>query len=180
MQDKPGSDTGMSRRAAILGVLTWTLAGCSGLAHANKTTAGAVPRQEIKMIVIEEARRIGVPVPLALAMAHAESSFNAGAESHKGARGVMQIMPATARGEYGLSPDLLWEPRINVRVGLHFMKRLLRRYRGRIDLALSYYNGGSAVGDFPNARVIPATARYVARVQQLQLRYGEELGRELS
>ncbi len=132
------------------------------------------------MIVVEEARRMGVPVSLALAVAHAESNFDAGAKSHKGARGVMQIMPATARGEYGLSPDLLWEPRINVRVGLHFLKRLLYRYRGRVDLALSYYNGGSAVGRLPNARVIPATAKYVARVQRLRTRYDRKLGRELT
>jgi len=180
MHNKAGGDTGIGRRVAVLGLLAWALAGCSGLAHANKASARAVPRQEAKAIVIEEARRMGVPVSLALAVAHAESNFNAGAESHKGARGVMQIMPATARGEYGLSPDLLWEPRINVRVGLHFLKRLLRRYRGRIDLALSYYNGGSAVGDLPHARVIPATVKYVARVQRLQKRYGAQLEKELS
>ena len=90
--------------------------------------------------------------------------------SHKGARGVMQIMPATARGEYGIAPERLWDPRTNVRLGLHFLKRLQYRY-GRTDLALSHYNGGSVAGRPPNARPLPATRSYVAKVQRLQQMY---------
>ncbi len=85
----------------------------------------------------------------------------------------MQIMPATARDEYGIAPEQLWEPRINIRLGLHFLKRLLVRYKGRMDLALSYYNGGSRVGDLPNARVIPATRSYVRKVMRLQRNYSK-------
>ena len=86
-----------------------------------------------------------------------KSNFDAGAESNVGARGVMQIMPATAASEYAIHPDLLWDARINIRLGIHFLDRLLKRYHGRTDLALSFYNGGSRVGNLPNARVIPAT-----------------------
>ena len=110
-------------------------------------------------------------VSLALAVAQAESDFDPLIESHKGARGVMQIMPATAMGEYGIHPDMLWNPRVNIRLGLHFLKRLIARYRGRTDLALSYYNGGSAVGDLPKARVMPATYDYVRKVRSLQREY---------
>ena len=162
----------LSRRDVLLLSLgACGLVGCAPGALARRN----YQRGEIQGLVVEEADRMGVSRSLALAVAHAESNFDAAAESHKGARGVMQIMPATARGEYGLDPDLLWDPRINVRVGLHFLKRLLHRYRGRVDLALSYYNGGSAVGRLPNARVIPATAKYVAKVQRLQLYYRERL-----
>ena len=150
-------------------------AGCAADGYADQMHA-ARPH-EIRQVVVEEAVRMRVPVSLALAVAHAESSFDAGAESSKGARGVMQVMPATAKYEYGIDPDLLWNPRINIRVGLHFLRRLLDRYRGRIDLALSYYNGGSAVGTLPHARVIPATARYVARVRRLQAHYRHRLRR---
>jgi soluble lytic murein transglycosylase-like protein len=80
-------------------------------------------------------------------------------------------MPNTALGEYGIHPDRLWEPRINIRLGLHFLKRLIRRYRGRVDLALSYYNGGAAVGVWPRARVIPATHRYLNKVERFRLDY---------
>ena len=132
-------------------------------------------RAEIKQIIREEARRMRVAESLALAVAHAESHFDARAVSSKGARGVMQIMPATARSEYGIPAHMLWNPRLNIRIGLHFLKRLIIRYRGRVDLALSYYNGGSAVGRHPTARVIPATARYVAKVQRLQTKYRARL-----
>ena len=83
----------------------------------------------------------------------------------------MQIMPATAIEEYGIHPDMLWDPRVNIRLGLHFLGRLIGRYRGRTDLALSYYNGGSAVGDLPTARVMSATYAYVRRVKSLQREY---------
>lgn len=147
------------------------------MATAGSTTGSraASSRDSVRELVVAEALQLGVPVALALAVAHAESNFNPRAESHKGARGVMQVMPATAIGEYGIHPDQLWDARINVRLGIHFLRRLLTRYRGHVDLALSYYNGGSAVGDLPHARVIPATQVYVARVKTLHRRYRSEL-----
>ena len=161
---------GMTRLGVVIAFLGFALAA------AAEAKAGAAARPEtdraaIESLVKREAVRMGVPIPLALAVAHAESYFNAGAESDKGARGVMQIMPATSTGEYGIHPDRLWEPRINVRLGLHFLDRLIRRYGGRVDLALSHYNGGSAVGEPPHARVIPATAGYVRRVLELRRDY---------
>jgi len=132
-------------------------------------------RAAVINLIRQEARNMGVSVPLALAVAHAESYFNPRAESHVGARGVMQIMPPTSRSEYGIHPDLLWDARINIRLGLHFLRRLLDRYQGRVDLALSYYNGGSRVGDLPNARVIPATRKYVRKVLRLRREYRAKL-----
>ena len=151
------------------------LVGCAAPVTAYNPPPGATTRDAIKRMVAREARNMGVPVPLALAVAHAESSFNARAQSHKGARGVMQIMPATARGEYGIAADQLWDPRINIRLGLHFLGRLIDRYGGRTDLALSYYNGGSAVGRPGSARVIPATRSYVLKVQRLRNQYRQQL-----
>jgi soluble lytic murein transglycosylase-like protein len=155
----------------IIGLFGFGLGACAAPAEA------VVPgdRSGIKRLVADEAMRLGVPVSLALAVAHAESNFDGRAHSRAGARGVMQVMPRTAWTEYGIEPRLLWNPRINVRLGLHFLGRLLRRYRGRVDLALSYYNGGSAVGDLPHARVIPATAAYVKRVRRLQRHYQRQL-----
>jgi soluble lytic murein transglycosylase-like protein len=150
------------------------LVGCAGPGNAVNQ---APNRVSVKQMVIREARNMGIPPSLALAVAHAESNFNARARSHKGARGVMQIMPATARGEYGVHPDRLWNPRVNIRLGLHFLGRLIQRYDGRTDLALSYYNGGSAVGRPGRARVIPATRSYVRKVQQLRRQYRQQLRR---
>ncbi|MEE8085093.1 MAG: lytic transglycosylase domain-containing protein [Alphaproteobacteria bacterium] len=157
---------------APLAVVAVLAGACAGDGNAYQNFGGRGTHSwEIRALVVEEAARMRVSPSLALAVAHAESNFDPRARSHAGARGVMQIMPATARFEYGIEPALLWNPRINVRLGLHFLRRLLNRYRGRVDLALSYYNGGSAVGDLPNARVIPATRSYVTRVERLRVHY---------
>ena len=165
-----GSVEMKTRRAVILICLaSIALSGCARAAIGRPDSTPG--KAAVKRIVLDEAGNMGVPPALALAVAHAESGFDPNALSHKGARGVMQIMPATAKGEYGIHPDALWDARLNVRVGLHFLNRLIRRYRGRTDLALSYYNGGSRVGRWPNARIIPATRPYVDRVLSLQSRY---------
>lgn len=157
---------------APLAVVAVLAGACAGDGNAYQNFGGRGTHSwEIRALVVEEAARMRIAPSLALAVAHAESNFDPRARSHAGARGVMQIMPATARYEYGIKPALLWNPRINVRLGLHFLRRLLNRYRGRVDLALSYYNGGSAVGDLPNARVIPATRSYVTRVERLRVHY---------
>jgi len=140
-------------------------------------SAGPVPaetgtdRAEVLRTVVEEALRSDrVPPSLALAVAEAESNFDADAESPAGARGVMQIMPATGRGEFGVEPDALWQPRLNVQIGIAFLDRLIDRYGERWDLALSHYNGGSRVGYGAAARVIPATRGYVDKVLRLERR----------
>lgn len=165
----------MTRR--VLGVLAaaFLATGCSS----SVVTAHHTPqnRADVKKLVAREAVRMNMPISLALAVAHVESNFNPRAKSHKGARGVMQIMPATARGEYGIQAHQLWNPRINVRLGLHFLRRLIDRYDGRIDLALSYYNGGSAVDRYGSHRpqVIPYTRQYVSKVKRLQRHYQRQL-----
>lgn len=167
----------MTRRRLIMGAAAAIVVAPFTAAEASHRTTTKRERAAIKRLVAQEARRYGLPVSLALAVAHVESNFNPRALSHAGARGVMQIMPATGRGEYGVDPDSLWDPQLNVRIGLHFLRRLIARYKGRVDLALSYYNGGSAVGDWPNARVIPATRGYVKKVRKLEAKYRREFWR---
>ncbi len=137
-------------------------------------------RRAVQTIIIEEAQRMKFPPALALAVAKVESDFVATVESHKGARGVMQIMPATALEEYAIEPELLWQPRVNIRLGIHFLKRLMVQYKGRTDLALSYYNGGSKVGKLPFARVLPYTRAYVNKVRYWQRRFRIEDWRRLA
>ncbi len=158
----------IDRRRIVLGLAVSLFT--SGCATARPAAAPHRGRAHIMSMVVREANDLGVAPSLALAVAHAESNFDPRALSHKGARGVLQIMPATARGEYGIAPEHLWDPRTNIRLGLHFLRRLQHRY-GRTDLALSHYNGGSVIGRPPNARVLPATRAYVARVERLQQMY---------
>ena len=156
--------------AVVVGLLVGSNGG--GLAAAN-SGPWIKDRDQIRLMIETEAKRMRLPVPLALSVAHAESNFDPRALSKKGARGVMQIMPSTSIGEYGIDPDQLWEPRINIRMGIHFLRRLIKRY-GRTDLALSHYNGGSAVAQFGSARVLPWTHSYVRRVRSLHRRYIRE------
>ncbi len=168
------SDQPSRRHFLTLGAATL----CLTPARAFASKPAEDKRARLKTLIRREARDIGVSSALALAVAHAESNFDPYAISPKGALGLMQIMPLTALSEYGIEPELLWNPRINTRLGLHFLRRLLVRYKGRVDLALSYYNGGSAVGNLPNARVIPATRNYVRKVQKYRAAYGRKIGTE--
>lgn len=165
-------EDGPAGRAAILPWLIVVLAVAAGAVRAEDAGAASpADRDAIRRIVVQEAlasRR--VPPSLALAVAEAESDFTADAESPAGARGVMQIMPATGRGEFGESPEALWDPRLNARLGVAFLDRLIARYGDRWDLALSHYNGGSRVGSGGDARVIPETRAYVDKVLRLERR----------
>ena len=135
------------------------------LEASDNADQGIASREEVRRIVIQEAMRSRSVAPaLALAVAKVESDFQADAESVAGARGVMQLMPATARGEFGVEAPDLWEPRLNVQLGIAFLDDLLDRYNGRVDLALSHYNGGSGVRKSGVDRVLPATRAYVRRV----------------
>ena len=128
-------------------------------------------RAVIMRMVADEALRQGLAPELALAVAHAESHFRPTAVSRAGARGVMQIMPRTARDLYGLGPEALFDPAINIRTGIHYLRRLIRTY-GRKTIALSHYNGGSGVRSADGRlRVLPATRGYVRRVLSLEARY---------
>ncbi|HAU28611.1 MAG TPA: hypothetical protein DCW68_00655 [Rhodospirillaceae bacterium] len=121
----------------------------------------------IRRMVADEARAQGISPRLALAVAEVESGFDPDARSLAGARGVMQIMPETARGEFGVHPDALWDPQTNIRVGVTYLRQLMDTYDGRVDIALSHYNGGSAVRQGNRLHVIPATRAYVEKVLAL-------------
>jgi soluble lytic murein transglycosylase-like protein len=96
--------------------------------------------------IYEAARRNGLNPSLVAAVVAAESRFNARAVSHAGARGLMQLMPATGR-RMGVSPSELFEPEKNLEAGAHYLRELLDRYQGELDLALSAYNAGEGAVD---------------------------------
>lgn len=131
-------------------------------------------RTDIKRLVVEEAEATTIPPSLALALAKVESNFQVEALSHKGARGVMQIMPQTAQNEFGVHPDELWDAHLNVQLGLSFLEQLINRYGGRWDLALSHYNGGTLKGLGIKARPHTYTRRYVNSVLRWQRRYADQ------
>jgi soluble lytic murein transglycosylase-like protein len=96
------------------------------------------------------------------AVAKVESNLRADAESEAGARGLLQVMPATARS-LDLNPD---EPSSNVLAGARYLRQMLDRFRSS-DLALAAYNAGptavTVAGGAPSIEV----QRYVSNVNQL-------------
>jgi soluble lytic murein transglycosylase-like protein len=132
---------------------------------ASVANAKSYNRPYIKMLLIENARLSEYVTPaLAIAVAKVESDLRPDAVSNKGAIGVMQIMPRTGLLEFGVKRKDLFNPIINIKIGIKFLDQLIKKYRGNIGVALSHYNGGSAVGIWPNVKIIPATYPYVVKV----------------
>ena len=127
-----------------------------------------------QMIVQEAAKTTNVTPSVALAVAKIESGFQPHVVSSAGAIGVMQIMPRTGRDLFGLSRAELFDPAINIRAGVTFLDQLINRYGGRVDLALSHYNGGSRVTAGPQPRIIPITRSYVIKVLAAAQAYQKE------
>ncbi len=137
--------------------------------------AEAATQADVKTMIVEEARRNGtVPPSLALAVAKVESGFDEFAESRAGARGVMQIMPKTAKGEFDITADRLWEPRLNIRLGIAYLEQLYHQYGQRWNLALSHYNGGTLKGKGKYARPHFYTRSYVSSVLAWSHRFERE------
>jgi soluble lytic murein transglycosylase-like protein len=121
------------------------------------------------------AREQGIERELLQALIAAESGFDPGAVSPKGAIGLMQVMPATAE-RYGLAGDArapieqkLKDPRTNLRTGARYLRDLLHMFPGQLELALAAYNAGEgavqkAGNRIPNYR---ETQNYVRTVMQL-------------
>ena len=109
-----------------------------------------------------EAKRRKLSLPLLVAVIAVESNGNSRAISPKGAGGLMQLMPATAR-RFGVTNSLA--PAQNIRGGATYLDWLLRRFRGDAVLALAGYNAGEgAVDRYKGVPPFAETRDYVAKV----------------
>lgn len=129
------------------------------------TTPVADPRQasDYDSLIAEHAARHALRPELVKAVIQVESGFNPRAMSSKGAMGLMQLMPATAR-ELGVRNA--YDPAENIRGGTAYLRQLLDRYDGNEELALAAYNAGAGAVD-RSGRRIPAyreTRDYVRKV----------------
>lgn len=120
------------------------------------------PRAAVAEAIRDSAQKLRLDPALLTAVAWQESRFRADALSAKGALGVMQLMPATARG-LGVDPRDL---RGNVEGGAAYLSGLLARYRGDLPMALAAYNAGPQAVERHGGQRFPETQAYVTAVLQ--------------
>lgn len=111
-------------------------------------------------LIKESADRYGLPFPYVLAVARGESFFDPGAKSTKGAVGIMQVMPETAKGEYGIPEEALLDPAVNIDAGTHYLSDLYDRFKDPY-LTLAAYACGPDNVDVENFLVDKECNEYV-------------------
>ncbi len=114
-------------------------------------------------IIKEASEAFNVPFGLVKAIIRIESSFNADATSPVGAMGLMQLMPRTAAS---LNVRNAYDPRQNIFGGAKFLRILIDRYDGDINLILAAYNAGDVAVRRYDGIPYPKTRQYVASVYQ--------------
>lgn len=108
------------------------------VAAASGAVDSTVPRP-FEQMVADAAFKYALPRSLVRAVARAESALNPAAVSPKGAQGVMQLMPGTARS---LGVQDAFDPGENIDAGARLLRQLLEKYQGRVAEALAAYNAG--------------------------------------
>ncbi len=125
------------------------------------------------------AAETGLDPGLILAVAIQESAGNPAAVSSRGARGLMQLMPGTAR-ELGVRDP--HDPDESLRGGARYLARMVKRFSGRLDLALAAYNAGPGAVERAGGRMpdYAETRSYVAKVSTLAQKLGVGTGTEMA
>jgi len=137
----------------------------------NSSAARGFTQREIDAAIAKAASRHNVDPNLVRALVKVESNFNPNAVSRKGAMGLMQLMPQTARQLNLKNP---FDPQENIDAGVRHLKQLLQNYNGDVRLSLAAYNAGS--GAVARSRGIPnysETRKYVRRITNI---YSGDLG----
>lgn len=120
---------------------------------------------DVDNFIVESGKRNSVDPLLLYSIMHQESSFKQRAMSHKGARGLMQLMPPTA-ARFGVKN--IWDPKQNIEGGARYMRFLLDLFEGDVRLALAGYNAGEGAVMKYGHKVPPynETQEYVRRISK--------------
>jgi soluble lytic murein transglycosylase-like protein len=126
---------------------------------------GSLEARPYAELIETVAREHGIDPALVHAVVEAESNYRPGAKSQVGARGLMQVMPATGREQGVASAAMLFDPQANLEAGVKYLKWLLARFDGDLTNALAAYNAGpGAVARYRGVPPFRETRNYVRKV----------------
>lgn len=167
----PGANTASMQAARSAAAEITRFFGHDSTQSANAKIVAANSRghqasqDEIDQAIVMSAARHNVDANLVRAVVKVESNFNSNAVSRKGAMGLMQLMPSTARSLNVQNP---FDPAQNVDAGVRHLKQLLENYGGDVKLTLAAYNAGSgAVARSAGIPRFAETQNYVRRITTL-------------
>lgn len=136
-----------------------------GRAQSRQLFSRAFTQQDIDAAIDAAAARHHVDPSLVRSVVKVESNFNPNAVSRKGAMGLMQLMPSTARSLNVSNP---FDPAQNVDAGVRHLRSLLDNYGGNVPLSLAAYNAGTgAVARFAGVPKFRETRDYVRRITNM-------------
>ena len=155
------------------GVMHFTNAPTSGkfklFMRERKVFISKLDSNQFDPIISEASKKYGIEAPLIKAVIKAESDFDPNAISHKGARGLMQIMPMNYRL---LNVENPFDPNQSIEGGARYLRDMLDRYKGSLHLSLAAYNAGpGAVDRHGGVHPYPETTEYIDRVMRYYQRY---------
>lgn len=123
------------------------------------------PERAYDSLIAEAAHAYSLDQELIRAVMQAESSFDPSVVSTVGAQGLMQLMPALS-ASMGITDP--FDPRQNIMGGARYLRELLDRHRGNVELALASYNAGpTAVAKYKAIPPFPETQQYVKKITGL-------------
>jgi soluble lytic murein transglycosylase-like protein len=124
--------------------------------------SGPLFTSKFDRLIVEAAKKFDVDAALVSAVIKAESDFNPRTVSHKGARGLMQLMPATAT-RFGVTDS--FDPVANIYGGTRYLRWLLKTFDGNADLAVAAYNAGEGnVWKYEGVPPFRETVTYINRI----------------
>ena len=125
-------------------------------------SSGPIFKSRYDAIIVEASKKFDVDAALVSAVIKAESDFNSREVSNKGARGLMQLMPATAQ-RFGVANS--FDPAENIYAGTRYLKWLLQTFDGNADLAVAAYNAGEGnVWKYNGVPPFRETVTYISRI----------------